>query len=108
MRDDRPKYRAIYEELRADLGGGKYRIGETLPPIEELTDRYGVAMNTVRNAQRLLIEEGLVRSEQGRGVFVVALPAPRNASVGDLVRPKLSEAIRLLTEVQATLGGASA
>lgn len=100
---DRPKYRAVYDALRAELANGKYKVGDRLPSLEVLTDRYGAAFNTVRSAQRMLANEGLVRAEQGRGVFVTALPMNTNVPVLEVVANKVAEAVRLLTEVQAAL-----
>lgn len=38
-------------------------------------DHYDVpSLNTIRQAQQILVAEGLLRTEQGRGVFVVAHP----------------------------------
>ena len=41
-----------------------------LPPEAELADRFGVNRHTVRQAIRALVGRGLVRVEQGKGVFV--------------------------------------
>ena len=41
-----------------------------VPTEQELARHYGVAVLTVRQAQQLLIAEGLLRKEQGRGTFV--------------------------------------
>lgn len=103
MNSDRPKYLVVYDAIRADLANGKYRVGDRLPSLEVLTDRYDAAFNTVRSAQRMLSKEGLLRAEQGRGVFVTALPVKTAASVQELVSDKVAEAVRLLTEVQAVL-----
>jgi DNA-binding GntR family transcriptional regulator len=108
MNTDRPKYKVVYDSIRSELAGGAYEVGDRLPPLEVLMDRYGAALNTVRSAQRMLADEGLLRSEQGRGVFVTGVPATSNVPLAELIGRKLTEAIRLLTEVQGTLAGASA
>ncbi|MFZ0667091.1 MAG: winged helix-turn-helix domain-containing protein [Acidimicrobiales bacterium] len=106
MKPDRPKYRVIYESIRSELASGKYDVGNQLPPLEVLMEQYGAALNTVRTAQLMLADEGLVRSEQGRGVYVTALPEVSDIRLADVVGSKLAEAIRLLTEVQGTLASA--
>nr|WP_260611525.1 GntR family transcriptional regulator [Streptomyces sp. WAC04770] len=53
------------------------RPGERLPAARELQRRFGIASSTVQNALRVLKEEGLIYSVQGRGVFVRQL-SPRD------------------------------
>jgi DNA-binding FadR family transcriptional regulator len=42
------------------------REGDQLPSEAQLMDHYGVARMTIRNAMRLLLDEGLVTAEHGR------------------------------------------
>ncbi|WP_112273650.1 GntR family transcriptional regulator [Lentzea terrae] len=43
--------------------------------INQLQDEYDVpSLNTIRRAQQMLVEEGYLRTEQGRGAFVIAYP----------------------------------
>lgn len=68
---------AIYHELagriRDRITSGEWPIGTRLPSISELQDEYGIrSLNTVRDAQQLLVEEGLLETRQGIGAFVVA------------------------------------
>jgi GntR family transcriptional regulator len=69
-----PERRDVYErladELRADIVSGKYGPGDRLPSTLELMDRTGVANLTVRQAYRVLVEEGLVESIPKRGYYV--------------------------------------
>lgn len=68
-------YHQIAAAIRADIASGRLRVGDKLPSRAELAAAHQAAPMTVQNALRQLREEGLVRSEQGRGVFVAALPA---------------------------------
>lgn len=97
-------YRTIYLDLRRRLASGEWGVGDPLPAIAELMDQYATpSLNTVRSAQKLLAEEGLVRSEQGRGVFVLAIPAAEEATTNGELLAKVEEARRLLAEVEAAL-----
>jgi|ERR1017187_1799669 DNA-binding GntR family transcriptional regulator len=74
--DTRPDYQRIYDALFNRLAEPEWALGEKMPPISELQDNYGVpSLNTIRRAQQMLVEEGYLRTEQGRGAFVVAYPA---------------------------------
>jgi DNA-binding transcriptional regulator YhcF (GntR family) len=74
--DSRPPYLQVAELLRKRVATRQYGIGERLPTTRELADEFGVAPNTVLNAIRVLRDEGLVSSQQGRGTFVRAVPEP--------------------------------
>ena len=70
-----PRYREIADDLRTKLAEGKFPIGTALPGISALQETYEVAgLNTIRQAQQILQEEGLIEPRQGRGTFVIALP----------------------------------
>jgi GntR family transcriptional regulator, phosphonate transport system regulatory protein len=66
---------AIWENIRDTLVGeieqGALSAGGRLPGDNELALRFGVNRHTVRRALSHLQTEGLVRSERGRGTFVV-------------------------------------
>lgn len=82
----------------------EWQIGDRLPAIADLQKQYDVpGLNTVRAAQQKLVDEGLLRSEQGRGVFVVAIPDSEGADPVAGALAKLREARQLLAEVEAAL-----
>src|SRR5271166_213263 len=74
---DRAVYKQIADHLRAAIGRGGLREGEQLPSEARLMEHYGVARMTIRNALRVLQDEGLVTAEHGRGVYVRARPPVR-------------------------------
>lgn len=57
-------------ELKHHIENGQLSPGAKLPPERELAETYGLARNTVRNALRLLEEEGKLVRQVGRGTFV--------------------------------------
>src|SRR5215472_4299823 len=74
---DRAVYKQIADHLRAAIARGRLREGDQLPSEAQLMGHYGIARMTVRNAMRLLQDEGLITAEHGRGVYVRARPPVR-------------------------------
>ena len=73
-----PLYLQIAEVLRQDLDRGVWQVGELLPTISELSKEYSVAKITVRQAVKILEEEGLLESRRGRGTTVLPPPPARD------------------------------
>lgn len=66
------QYHDIADALRARIAAKEFVIGDKLPSIAELMDAYAVhSLGTVRAAQQLLAEEGLIETRQGVGAFVI-------------------------------------
>ncbi len=77
LRSDRSVYRQIADDLRTDIRAGAYPPGGQLPSESRLISRYGVSRVTVRRALGVLVAEGLVVAEHGRGWFVRTHPPVR-------------------------------
>jgi len=70
------------------------------PDQAKLQGEYEVrVLNTIRAAQRLLIDEGLLEIRQGIGAFVIATEPPRRVDVVD----ELTRAHDMLTSAIGTL-----
>lgn len=69
------RYVQIADLIRHRIVRGLWPLGSQLPTLEELVREFGVARVTVRQAIRLLAEEGLLSPQQGRGTFVTRAPA---------------------------------
>ncbi|TVR30832.1 MAG: GntR family transcriptional regulator [Balneolaceae bacterium] len=65
-----PKYYKIYEELLNQIIDGKYKENDLFPSDTELVKIYNVSRGTVREAIKLLIQQGYLVREQGKGTFV--------------------------------------
>ncbi|GLZ40015.1 GntR family transcriptional regulator [Actinokineospora sp. NBRC 105648] len=65
-----PKYAAIAEDLTTKIHNGEYAPGTALPGQHELSAHYGVTLMTLRQALRVLADDGLISQEPGRGTFV--------------------------------------
>ncbi len=63
-------YRRIEANMRAKVSSGAWAAESLLPGRRELAKQYGVEVNTVQKAIGILLGEGLLRSEHGRGTFV--------------------------------------
>ncbi|KQX50842.1 hypothetical protein ASE09_12480 [Streptomyces sp. Root66D1] len=68
--DPRPPYVQTADALRKQIQDGRLAPGAKLPSARELQEQFGIANSTAQNALRLLKDEGLIYSVQGRGVFV--------------------------------------
>jgi GntR family transcriptional regulator len=74
---DRAVYKQIADHLRAAIGRERLGPGDQLPSEAQLMAHYGVARMTARNALRVLLDEGLITAEHGRGVYVRSRPPVR-------------------------------
>lgn len=77
MHDTSPKtpiWQAIAQALRSDLAEGRYAAGDKLPTEAALAERFGVNRHTVRHGISALVDEGLIRTRRGAGVFVASMP----------------------------------
>ncbi|MGH3615875.1 MAG: winged helix-turn-helix domain-containing protein [Pseudonocardia sp.] len=70
----RPKYQHVADQLRRAISAGSYPVGSELPSTARLTESYGVSTTVVRAAVRELRDEGLVRGQPGKAVYVTAEP----------------------------------
>lgn len=94
------RYTEIADSLRTRIQSGEFPVGSQLPSIAVLQDQYNVrGLNTIRAAQQLLGDEGMVETRQGVGAFVVSATSLRQVNVLDTVtkaRDALTTAIKAL------------
>ena len=67
-----PPYSQVARGMRERIVDGELRAGDRLPSEAELCAMYGVSRMTVRRAVTLLVQDGVVFTENGRGTFVRA------------------------------------
>lgn len=72
----KPRYLALAEGIGREIGDGAYAVGSLLPSEAELCARHGVSRHTVREATRVLQEQGLVARRQGLGTRIQSARAP--------------------------------
>lgn len=85
-----PMYEKIAGELHKKILSGDYNVGSKLPVEKELCEQFEVSRHTIREALRLLRQEGLISSNKKAGTIVEPFPAPTSTflhaqSVDDLL-----------------------
>jgi DNA-binding LacI/PurR family transcriptional regulator len=66
-----PRYFQVYSSLTNRIQSGELSVGDALPSERQMVDEYGVSRITIVKAIDLLVREGLVERQHGRGNFVV-------------------------------------
>jgi GntR family transcriptional regulator len=69
------KYEAIAADLAARVASGEYRPGHPLPSQRTLSQTYGVTLMTLRQALRMLADQGLIVLRAGKDTLVAPPPA---------------------------------
>jgi GntR family transcriptional regulator len=96
VRDRRPLALQVRDELREVLKDDELRPGDQLPSEAELAQRFAVGRTTIREALKLLEQDGLVDVRRGRGRFLSAIAGLR------VERPVTN--FESVTEMMAALG----
>jgi GntR family transcriptional regulator len=65
-----PFYQQIYTILRNKILSGDWKPGDLIPAESELIAQYQVSRNTIRDVMDMLVNDGLIYRQQGRGSFV--------------------------------------
>lgn len=73
-----PLYIQLREVIRNKIEDGEYPVGTAIPSESQLAETYGLNPLSVRSALAALKYEGLLRSIQGKGVFVNGPKAERD------------------------------
>jgi len=77
----RKVYEQVAEQLLGQIGSGRLKAGDPLPPERELTESFGVGRSSIREALRMLESQGVIVGANG-GAFVVAdVGNPLNSSL---------------------------
>jgi GntR family transcriptional regulator len=70
-----PSYQQLARQLRERIRDGRIPPREALPSITQLTGETGLAVNTVRHAIAVLVDEGWAYTVPGRGTFAAEKPS---------------------------------
>jgi len=73
-----PMYVQLREIIRTRIDDGEYIPGAAIPSESEFAQMYGLHRLTVRSAITALVNEGLLKPVQGKGVFVVGKKMDRD------------------------------
>lgn len=94
----------LLSSLQEAIDAGRWKPGERIPTERALSDRYGVARNTIRRALQQLEESGRIVRHVGRGTFVEQAGRPQSDDLARrIVNASPSEImeVRLIIEPQA-------
>ena len=101
FRSGLPIYTQIVNQVQAQIVSGTLNPGDQLPTVRALAEDLRVNFNTVARAYRLLDEERIISTQQGRGTYITEIPPPkvserlRKEMLEALAERYISEAIRL-------------
>lgn len=95
-----PAYAQLAGILRESMAEGRLRPGDQLPSEAQLVKHYGVSPMTVRRAINLLIDQGMIIAQQGRGTFVRPVAISAAAFELEQLQKLFSEAIVQLLEAR--------
>lgn len=70
FRPGTPLYFAVKQALLAALASGEWVRGQAIPPENQLAEKFGVSIGTLRKAVDELVSEHILIRHQGRGTFV--------------------------------------
>ena len=101
FRSGLPIYTQIVNQIQAQVVSGILQPGGQLPTVRALAEELRVNFNTVARAYRILDEERIISTQQGRGTYITEIPPPkiseklRKESFEALAQRFFSEAKRL-------------
>jgi GntR family transcriptional regulator len=73
----RSRYQQVADDLREAIKRGEHPPGSMLPSQPQLARKYGLNQTSINRAIAVLVTEGLVRVEHGRGAFVQEVPTAK-------------------------------
>ena len=65
-----PIYRQLVRQVHEAVAFGRLKIGDQLPSLREVARTLAINHLTVKQAYGILEQEGLIKSQRGRGTFV--------------------------------------
>jgi GntR family transcriptional regulator len=74
-----PIYLQIVEQVKSMVASGALKPGSQLPTVREVAADLRINFNTAARAYRLLHDEGVISTQQGRGTYVLEAPSPGEA-----------------------------
>ncbi len=97
----------VYEEIVSQITSlileGDLKLGDKLPSERELSERFGVGRNSVREATRALESANLVETRQGEGTFVIVTPDTLVSALSEKMSSEGASGFHLLFEARRVL-----
>lgn len=66
------RHAALAAELAEEIGRGRHAVGARFPSEQELQERFGVGRHTIREALKVLTEQGLIGRRRKTGTVVLS------------------------------------
>jgi DNA-binding LacI/PurR family transcriptional regulator len=67
----KPRYEQMYLMLRNKIQAGEYAVGDRIPSEKELMEEFSVSRITSKKALDMLVQDGYIMRQPGRGSFVI-------------------------------------
>jgi len=80
FRDHIPIYAQLVDRIKKLVATGVLKPGDQLPTVRKMAAELRVNFNTIARAYRILDEEGVISTQQGRGTYVLEPMPPERAS----------------------------
>jgi len=75
-----PIYTQLVDRIKHLIASGAQEPGDQLPTVRQMAAELRVNFNTIARAYRILDEEGVISTQQGRGTYVLEPMPPERAS----------------------------
>ncbi len=98
-----PLHAEVAELLRRQILSGKIQAGEKLPALSELTEKFGVARMTIRQAMDALEDEGLIERHAGKGTFAKHIELPKRQRLN--MKAELSQLQTMVAQLEVLVVG---
>lgn len=95
----KPKYKVIMDDIKEEILNGSLTAGDKLPTENELSKTYSYSRMTVNKALQLLVSEGLIERDRGRGSYVKIKEIEKTFAQGR----SFSEDVRLVDGVPGSI-----
>lgn len=95
------RYGHLAAVLRDQIRQGRYRVGDELPSIAAIADEAAVSHMTVKQALRMLSDEGVVSTRRGARARVVTMPGSVTAPLAAQLHELQTRVDRLEHRTQA-------
>ena len=80
FRSHDPIYTQLVDRIKQLIASGVLEPGDQLPTVRQMAAELRVNFNTIARAYRILDEEGVISTQQGRGTYVLEPMPPEKAS----------------------------
>ena len=98
-----PLHVEVAELLRRQILSGAIKAGEKLPALNELTEKFGVARMTIRQAMDALEDEGLIERYAGKGTFAKEIDLPTRQKLN--MKAELSQLQAMVAQLEVMVVG---